>query len=655
MMTQGSATVCLCRSVFKAAGTAILALMLFSASAARADDVTLPLTLDYPLLTALVMQSAFPGPDHAAVLLDEADGCRRVVLSNPVFKEASSQLTFEIHVFIRLGVTVLDSCFMPLEWEGTLVMQQEPVISDQWILSFVTRTSSVYNKERKPAKIAGLIWDFANPPILDYLRKITLDLKAPVGDIRSLLLPLFPPDDAQRADRFLKSMRPGRPEVTPAALRVPILAELEKVRREKPERVILTPEEKARFIESWETWDAFLVQAMTALGPKGLTSREQGLFLDTLLEMRYRFVRQLDREDQEKDMVREEFVNAWNRLSPVFRAHLIEGSTRSLLGYLAFLAGSDALVALDALGPGLGIEISRDGLIRLARLLIQEKPVSLAYSYALDQTLRETLGLGPPPIPSFPLEGAPDDEELRVPEEDARREAFSLQRIAVVLEGCVSLFRRQTVPMAWAQDGARQQWRDNVKSWIVPRRKKGLLPYIARVRDLLCASLAQVLEKGGRSQVDQGFFRTLVLATAWQESCFRQFVVKKGIVTYLRSYNGTSVGLMQINERVWRGLYAEHSLRWDIHYNAMAGCEILKLYLTKYALKRVPIPEEDAGPGDSNTLAQAVYAMYSAGPRAIEGFLKRSQQGSFTRLDRRFHEKIGWVKKEDWEKIARCY
>jgi len=209
--------------------------------------------------------------------------------------------------------------------------------------------------------------------------------------------------------------------------------------------------------------------------------------------------------------------------------------------------------------------------------------------------------------------------------------------------------------MAWAEDGAKQTWRDNIKSWAVPRKKEDLLSYIMRVRDLLCTSLAQVLDKGGRRQVPHDFFRTLVLATAWQESCFRQFVVKKGVVTCLRSYNGTSVGLMQINERVWRGLYAEQSLRWDIHYNAVAGCEILRLYLTKYALKRIPIPEEGAALGNGNTLAQAVYAMYSAGPRAIDGFLKRSRQGSFNRLDRRFHEKIEWVKKEDWEKIAQCY
>ncbi|MDQ1333789.1 MAG: hypothetical protein QG552_739 [Thermodesulfobacteriota bacterium] len=653
-MFQGRVAGRFWRWLSKPAIMGMLALLLFSSRGAEAKDVTLPLTLDYPLLTALVIQSFFPGPDHTAVLLDEENGCRRVVLSNPVFRESSGNLFFEIRVFVRLGVTVFDRCLSPVEWEGYLVMQQEPVISDQWGLSFLTRTSSVYDRERRPAKIAGLIWDFANPPILDFLRKITLDLAAPVGDIRSFLLPLFPPDDAERADRFLKSMRPGIPGVTPSAVRVPILAEVKEVREEKGERETVTPEEKERLIESWEAWDAFLVQIITAVAQKPLTAHERGLFLDTLLEMRYRFVQDLDKENSDGDKVREEFVKAWNRISPVFRAHLTEGSTKSLLGYLAFLAGSDALVALDELGPSVGIEISRDGLIRLARFLMQEKPVSLAYSYVLDETLRETLGLGPPPIPSFRLEEAPDPEELRLPEEGLEPEGLWVRRKALQWERWLNLFRGGSAPMAWAADGAKQKWSEDIKSWLVPRQKD-LFPYMARVRALLRSSLEQVLAKGGLHQIHHDDFRTLVMAAAWQESCFRQFVVKKRTVTYLRSYNGTSVGIMQINERVWRGLYSENSLRWDIRYNATAGCEIMHLYLTRYALKRIKIPERGDRSRPDNVLAQAVYAMYNAGPAVLDAFLKRSQRGSFTHLEKLFNEKLDWVKQEDWEKIVLCY
>ncbi len=38
---------------------------------------------------------------------------------------------------------------------------------------------------------------------------------------------------------------------------------------------------------------------------------------------------------------------------------------------------------------------------------------------------------------------------------------------------------------------------------------------------------------------------------------------------------------MQINVRVWRGIYRPENLRWNIQYNARAGVEILALFLQR--------------------------------------------------------------------------
>ncbi len=67
---------------------------------------------------------------------------------------------------------------------------------------------------------------------------------------------------------------------------------------------------------------------------------------------------------------------------------------------------------------------------------------------------------------------------------------------------------------------------------------------------------------------------TLVLATAWQESCWRQFVMVGDRVRWLESGTG-DIGLMQVNKHVWRGFYDIDRLKWDVLYNAGAGCEIL--------------------------------------------------------------------------------
>jgi len=143
-------------------------------------------------------------------------------------------------------------------------------------------------------------------------------------------------------------------------------------------------------------------------------------------------------------------------------------------------------------------------------------------------------------------------------------------------------------------------------------------------------------------------FRSMVDAMAWQESCFRQFTVRRGKLTYLLSYNRTSVGLMQVNERVWRGLYNRDRLRWDIRYNARAGSEIAELYLKRYVLPKLG---KKANP---ELLASAVYALYNGGPGQLAKFLKRSARGKLYQSDKLFSEKLRWVKKGAWHKISSC-
>ena len=168
-------------------------------------------------------------------------------------------------------------------------------------------------------------------------------------------------------------------------------------------------------------WDAFLVQAITSLSKEPLTPQDRQILLDTLLDTRYRFIEEFTKDKGSGDFVRRQFVEAWKRISPVFRTHLSDDPSRSLITYLAFFTASDALVALDSLGPTLGLEVSRNGLIRLARLISEDESITLAYGYGVDQALRATLGLGealPISAPAFDGESVPLDLEPPPPQEE---------------------------------------------------------------------------------------------------------------------------------------------------------------------------------------------------------------------------------------------
>jgi soluble lytic murein transglycosylase-like protein len=150
---------------------------------------------------------------------------------------------------------------------------------------------------------------------------------------------------------------------------------------------------------------------------------------------------------------------------------------------------------------------------------------------------------------------------------------------------------------------------------------------------------AQLLRFGAQHQIAEenidyryrGLYMRLVESTAWQESCWRQFVIASNgnRITYLESSSG-DLGLMQVNKHVWRGFYNIDRLKWDVLYNAGAGMQILAQLLDGTELKRGAFsankPEE---------LARSIYSAYNGGPssyrrwRGHEPHLQRVIDDSF--------------------------
>ncbi len=631
--------------------TIFIFLVIFQGNACS-KTVTLPLSIDYQLLKSLVIKSAYTDENQTKLLINENMSCLKITISEPNFKVKDTTLLFETRVSIRAGVYIMEKCRMPVEWDGYIVFTQRPVIDDKWSLSFDTIDSNLYDIERKPARLAGIAWGFVKADIYDYLENIYIDIAPPLFDLKSFLNLLFSPDVQPGVTNMLKSMRPGDVLTTPEALQIGILTNVEiPEAKEEDEEIQKRPvleEEIKEFVNLWEIWDAFLVHVITSLFNEPLSEEEKIIILSAELETRHRFVEELIKGSSEKDFVRDQFISVWNQLSPIFRSHLSDNQNQSLLSYLGFFNAIDALSVLDKLGPTLGIEISRNGLIRLARLLATGEPVNLVYQYGVNEKLRNVLGFGPLPettSPSF------DGEELEI-EIQNTSSFLPLSQISVGL--------LKAGIWGWISSRSQVHAADNssitideIKKWMVT--KYNFDGYLKDVKDLIIKKSASNLEKSDIDEKYHKLYDIIVLATGWQESCYRQFIIdrKKRKITYLRSYNGTSVGLMQINERVWRGLYDRHHLRWNIEYNVIAGCEILELYLRKYTLKRLDKMKTETQV-DDDTLAQLVYSMYNGGPSQFHEFLKRKKSGKLYTSDKLFLEKYTWVKTGQFQNVSKC-
>ena len=331
---------------FLSAIVSVLFFLLAAPYTCRATTVTLPLTIDYPLLRSLVVKTAFTDPGPSAVLVDEENGCWEIRISEPRFSEENGRLRFETRVYVYAGMPAFGSCILPVEWEGYLVLYEVGRISRGWVLSFEVLDSAVYDRNRRPAVFAGLVWNLVKTTVHHYLEGITINLAPPVLDLKDFMKELFPEDLKQRADRLTASMRPEAPKIGPYAVRIPVRAEIDDADVGKTDEAVerLTDAEFQELVETWEVWDVYLVLMLTSLIREPLTPEDRQILLDVLLETRHRFISVLTDRRIKEDFVRSQFVGAWKKLAPVFRNHLGDDPSKDLFGSLTFFTASTASI-----------------------------------------------------------------------------------------------------------------------------------------------------------------------------------------------------------------------------------------------------------------------------------------------------------------------
>ena len=609
---------------------------------ARCETVRLPITIDLPLLRSLIVQQAYPDPGETARVIDRAGGCNQVVLSAPQVSVEQEQLRFQTTVRLKWGTPIGGGCFAPLAWEGAVALWQRPRINDRWQLSFETIDSALLDRNGKPVKMAAVVWNQIKGYVHGYLQQISIDLAPPVGDMKNFLLPLFDDSHQSAAKYFLASMRPEQPVLTADGLQVNILAHAEttgQVREGQPVPMA-SPEALAKVMELWQTWDALLIHLISQFSNQPLSDDDRHDLMDTILRVRYEFEEALSKQELTSDFVRGQFVWSWQQLESVFRRHLSNSPSDNLLGYLAFFTAADALVALDHIGPAMGIEVSRDGFHRLAELISSAPVGQLQATPEVNALLREILGLGPPLEVLMPKE-----ESTPVP---ARED-----------DPPTSWYRFPAGWRIWNFPGCSRAWAEELR---MPSLKE-IRGWTAEAtsNDVLLKKVRKVLEEVAGKQhknlkpptSDTAWFDTMITATAWQESCFRQFHVKKNKVTYLLSYNRTSVGLMQVNERIWRGIYDREQLRWNVRYNARAGSEILTLYLNRY-INKVKTSVNLSSNSGKRFLAVWLYSLYNGGPSQLKKLPKRHREKKFYQSEQLFLTKYDQVQGGGWINRVDC-
>jgi len=693
-----------------AAVTALVCVALAPTRPAFAGVVTIPIRLDEQFLRRLVVAKLFDQPEERAELWRDPHGCGQLVLEKPDVEAKDGRLHVRSLANARWGAAVGSKCLLPLTWSGRVDVIEEPTLErDYPIVHFRVVDTALFDESGRSATVTSRLWDWIKGYVHPSMESVTVDLHGPVEELRGFLPLVLPAAYAGSADITLASVTladarvEDRNLVIDAALASP-----------DPPPGYKAPPEPPLDVHEVEQWDAFLtfVIKRAALDIENSAVREA--LLGVLIDSRYDIVNALvEAEPGARDPVPDLFRKAWTRLAPVLRQMDEDLPGSAALRYLAFVAAGDALVAIDKLGPGSGLEISAAGLRRLARMVApEEQGDPLEYATVVDPELRERLGFGPPlPLPASPPSGldgptttitAPEPTTTTTLAQPAPAEAPDVAApgsTATTPTPAVTAPAPTTTPAATTAPvppppatlppmppaptsppttapppisgtPALSRWLASVLEWLVPTAeaageptkeitarlrnwaptRKDLDEYLPIVQRVLHGAATDTLVKKPVPAPYASIFRPLVLATAWKETCWRQYVRRGNKVVTMESSAG-ALGMMQVNPRVWRGFYDVNALRADIGYNAHAGAEILQHYLVDYALKK---KEHELG-GSVDALARATYSAYNGGPGAISRYRSEKAPKSLRAIDVEFWRVYQTVKSGNELGVRACY
>ena len=600
----------------------------FMPEACPAAILKVPLNFDSGFIRDSLLQQVFKEPDQQCTIYDEDGGCSRFILAKPSVDVQMRCLKITMQGSAHLGEAKDGACMGSLDWKGFVEISAEPWL-DPAASSLALKITGYRlldenrNMGHPNLKLSSIVKTNLYPRIEAH----RFDFSSQMAELRSLLATMLPdrPDDAKA---LADSLTVKKLKMAPDGRGVFIMLNIPPAAKR--------PLQEERFAKMWqqqqqrrlESWDAFLTFAIKRMARRN-AGPEREKILAALLDARYAIAEvQFSVDAGDRTQLPLLFTRTWDQVRSAameVNAGMQQGQVRQ--GTTSFVTTADAAISLSEAGVDSGIELSDDSLRIISRKLDPQATADpVSYSTAIDPELRTLLGFGDPlPAPSIP------------PDVDG---GMSAQRAAL------SEF------LAWLPVQEAQAETDayaKLRSWVP--EGKDIDTYLPLVQQLMNDLAKEGLAKKSLDPQYHALYRDVVLATAWQESCCRQFIRKNNKPTALLSSNGSSVGIMQINQTVWRGIYDSAGLSGDIVYNGRAGSEILLHYLCDYALAK----KEHLQPGGVDNLARATYAVYNGGPAQLARYRKPDTKPSLKKIDALWWNRYTAVREGNIMDVAGCF
>ena len=657
------------------------------AAAEPATQIIVPLTIDYLTLGAALKRQVYDAPGGRAILWKGTNDCEFLNAYNPRFSLGAAAVELESDGELGLGVPLAENCVGPLSWKGIIAVDAAPYLTSDLTLMFRVTDINLYDRQHQKSLIVGHGFDLIKQNFIPRFQTFKFDLRAPIEEFRALASETAPAGQAASFKQALATVHSVGPAIAERngirvtlALTVPVQPASQPTVASGP----LTPAELAAWDEQLDQWDAFIVFAIKRIGSTIADKEVRASLLNLLLDGRYRLAQALGQPPAPggPDPVRVLFLDQWRRLGDVVRTAAARGQLGDrALELLSFVSAGDALMAFDQAAPALGARISAADLRRLARIMAPHTTADpLQFNYEEDPELQHIFGVTPPPLTPGSVEPSDSDEPEPTAITSASPGATPEATMTAPLPPDASSATPTPAPPAppTPSTPTPSAGRSSTSPLMhlalralapaeafadAPPQPERLRQLGVRLRrsvvsetnvDQYTRDLGALLDAAAASEIDdeqpdpavQPTYRVVVKAAAWQESCWRQFVIARGRIRYLES-SSHDVGLMQVNRIVWRGFYNVRHLEWDIAYNAGAGSQILARLMIRAAGKSRSARESDA-------IARSTYAAYNGGPDEFDRWRRADEPHDKRLIDEAFWQKYRALKEGQSLNILKC-
>ncbi len=359
------------RSLFLAAGLTL-------AASSHAAETKLSVPMDYGLIRNVLMSQLYTGEGGTARVWKDGKQCSFLDLSNPKIDGEQGQVKIDNNLHARIGMTLGGKCIPAVEWSGVLQTFQKPTLDASGnVLSFPVTQINAFDNNGQALNI-GQLQDLINKAVQPMLANLKIDLNESRPEIIKTLTSYIDADDTDKLNEVVNSLRFKKVEANDKALQLSIgFNGLKTKKASKTPVAAFSPDELQQWQSAWLGWQLTLEKSLDQPPLDAQSAETKATLQELMQEAGVAFEEGLTQAEIGKnDPVRGFFNQSWDKLGPVLRTASKQLPGAESLRYLTLIAATDVMYEIESIGAPLGLEISANGLRKLARSYISHHPVS---------------------------------------------------------------------------------------------------------------------------------------------------------------------------------------------------------------------------------------------------------------------------------------